>query len=181
MAKKNFSIMSTPSSAVDFQEIKAQINALRTNMVFLKSLTDADVASMNKISDGDKTYITDCLIEAANAQDLLPAYFNTEDIRQANTLNDSLYELEDMLFETYQAVKRNRMAAADRAYGGVSTFYGLIKAAADAHVPKAIAMYRRLQDYHKKKLEAGKIRKRKEEAAKQSIFNERVLQPVLTN
>jgi hypothetical protein len=181
MSKKPNALVATVTGDVNFQELKNSIHALSNSLSFLDTLSDSNVSSMNKISDADKTYITDCLVEAANAQDLLPAYFNAESIRKDNVLNDSLYEMEDMVYEMYQTLKRNRMAAADRAYSGVSTFYGLIKSASDANVPKAIAMYRRLQDYHKKKQEAAKNRRRKEEAAKQTAFAEKALQVVSTN
>jgi hypothetical protein len=181
MPKKSNSAVTMLMGDVDFPEIKTRINALRTELSFLESFSEEAMSAMNKISDSDKTYIADCLIEAASAHDLLPPYFSVEDIRKDDALNDNLYELEDILFELYQDVKRNRMAAADRAYGGVANFYSLIKAAADANVPKAIAIYKRLQEYHKKKVDAGKARRKKEEAVKQAAATEKLLQPISTN
>ena len=181
MAKKSHSNVATLMGDVDFPQIKNHINAMRTGLPLLQSFSDDALSAMNKISDSDKTYIADCLIEAANAHDLLPPYFNVEDIRTDNVLNDNLYELEDMLFELYQDVKRNRMASADRAYSGVSTFYGLIKSAADANVPKAIAIYKRLQEYHKKKVDAAKARRKKESIVKQAAMSEKLLQTASTN
>jgi hypothetical protein len=181
MPKKNLSTVATLMGDVDFPEIKNHVNALRTDLPFLQSFSDEALSAMNKISDSDKTYIADCLIEAASAQDLLPPYFSVEDIRKDDVLNNNLYELEDMLFDLYQDVKRNRMAAADRAYSGVSTFYGLVKSAADANVPKAIAIYKRLQEYHKKKVDAGKTRRKKESIVKQAAMSEKLLQTASTN
>jgi hypothetical protein len=172
MPKKSNSAVTMLMGDVDFPEIKTRINALRTELSFLETFSEEAMSAMNKISDSDKTYIADCLIEAANAHDLLPPYFTVDDIRKDDALNDNLYELEDMLFELYQDVKRNRMAAADRAYSGVANFYSLIKAAADANMPKAIAIYKRLQEYHKKKVESAKATKRKIEAAKAAATKE---------
>jgi hypothetical protein len=181
MSKKNNALMATLANEVNFQELKNHILALRNELPLLESLTDEDVLSMNKISDSDKTYIADCLTEAANAQDLLPAYFSVEDLRKDNALNGNLYEIEDMLLELYQDVRRNRMAAADRAYSSVSTFYGLVKAAADANVPKATALYKRLQEYHKKKQEMAKNRRKKADMVRQAAIAEKMLQSASTN
>lgn len=175
MSKKDSLLAEPVMGQVDFLNLKNRIIALRADMTFLQSLTDEDVIAMNKISDGDKVYIGDCLTEASNAQDLLPAYFSVEDIRKDDALNDELYELEDMLFELYQNVRRNRMAAAARAYSGVSTFYGLVKSAADAKVEKAIAMYKRLQDYHKKRTDSSKARRKKEAAIRQGAIADNLL------
>ena len=67
------------------------------------------------------------------------------------------------------------MAAVDRAYSGVSTFYGLIKSVADAKVEKAIAMYKRLQDYHKKRVEAGKACRKKEATIRRGMLANKAL------
>jgi hypothetical protein len=181
MSKKTIVSDTTLTAEVNFLDLKNHIITLRNALALNPALTDADVTSMNKISDSDKTYIADCLTEAANAQDLVPAYFSVEDIRKEDQLNDSLYEVEDMLLELYQDVKRNRMAAADRAYSGVSNFYGLVKAAADANVPKAIAIHKRMQEYHKRKVEMGKNRRKKEEAVRQTAIATKMLQSASTN
>jgi hypothetical protein len=155
-------------SAEELTDIKNIIKSISIKMPFLVDLAEDDVLAFNKISDGDKVFIADCMTEAQEADGLLPPYFKPLEIAKDDTLNDQLYEIEDMLFEVYQRVRRNRMLAADEAYSGVSTFYNLMKAAANSKISKAIGIYKRLQSYHQKKVETAKATKKKIEAAKES-------------
>jgi hypothetical protein len=170
MAKSNVIPNEEGTTAFNFQDVKNHINILRDKLSPLNPLTDEDVVSMNKLSDGDKVFISDCLVEAPNATEFLPAYFDEASVRVNNTLNDELYVIEDQLFELYQHVRRNRMQAADIAYSGVSTFYGLIKSAANTNLPKAVSMFKRLQDFHKKKVDAAKARAKKIKADKAELL-----------
>ena len=160
--------LSHTMSEEELNEVKMTLKSIGIKMPFLINLTDDDVLGMNKISDGDKVFIADCMSEAKEAEALLPPYFKIGEIQKDNALNDQLYEVEDMLFEMYQHVRRNRMLAADEAYSGVSTFYSLIKTAATSktNIAAAVAMFKRLQGYHLKKVDAAKAKKRKAEAEK---------------
>ena len=151
-----------------FQEAKEAIDLLRAVIPGLEALTEEDVKTMNKISDGDKVYIADCLVEAPAAKDMLPNYYSVENVKNNNLSHDQLYVLEDKLFELYIDVRRNRMARADKAYSGVASFYKFIATAVENKVPQAAAMFKRLQDYHKKKVEASNAKKRKLEIQKKA-------------
>ena len=156
-----------------FKATADKIDEIRTSIPGLDPYSEDDVKAMNKISDGDKVYIGDCLVEAPAAKDMLPSYFSIEDVRQNNLSHDQLYILEDKLFELYTDVRRNRMGRADKAYSGVSSFYKFIAAAVDHKVPFAAAMHKRLQDYHMKKVETANANKKKIEAAKKKADEER--------
>ena len=151
-----------------YQDALGMIDNIRSVIPGLVEITDEEVKTMNKISDGDKVFISDCLVEAPAAKDMLPIYFSVPDVKDNDASNDQLYVIEDKLFELYIDVRRNRMARADKAYSGVSAFYKFIAAAAEHKVPLAAAMYKRLQDYHKKKVEAANAKKRKIEAQKKA-------------
>ena len=174
--------LSHTMSEEELNDVKMAIKSVAAKMPFLVNLNDDDVLSMNKISDGDKVFIADCMSEAKEAEALLPPYFKIVEIQKDNTLNDQLYEIEDTLFEMYQHVRRNRMLAADEAYSGVSTFYTLVKTAATSKtkIASAVAMYKRLQDYHLKKVETAKAKKRKAEAEKAAADAERTSEKEVT-
>jgi hypothetical protein len=166
MSKATVNKIAATDSLTAIQAATTTVNDLTNSLSFLRPLTDDDVKGSNKISDGDKVFITDCLTESPNATDLMPSYYDEQEIRNNNLEHDALYQLEDKLFELYQNVRRNRMYVGGNAYSGVSTFYELIKAAAKTKSVKAIAMFNRLKSYHMKKVETAKANKKKKEAEK---------------
>ncbi len=145
----------------DFVDVKNTIKSLWTKLFFLRDLTDENTVSFNKLSDGDKIFISDCLTEAEEAalKKLLPAYTDIDKIRKSDLSHDQLWVIEDALTELLAHVRRNRMLAADDAYSGVSSMYSSIKQAAKNKIQGAIAMFGRLQSYHMKKVEAAKAAK----------------------
>ena len=151
-----------------YQSALDMIDTIRSIIPGLVEITDEEVKTLNKISDGDKVFISDCLVEAPAAKGMLPIYYSISDVKDNDASHDQLFVLEDKLFELYVDVRRNRMARADKAYFGVSAFYKFIAAAVDHKVPLAAAIYKRLQDYHKKKVEAANAKKRKIEAQKKA-------------
>jgi hypothetical protein len=156
-------------TAEEFAEVKNLIKQLRGKLSFLRELTDDDTLSFNRISDGDKVFIGDCLTEVEDAAEMLPPYTDVGKIRNSNASHDQLWIIEDGLAEITSHVRRNRMLAADDAYSGVSAIYNFIKAAAKAKVKGAIAKFERLQSYHMKRVQAAKdaqAAKKKTEAEK---------------
>jgi hypothetical protein len=156
----------------ELNDVKLIIKSVGTKIAsFTDNVSEDEIATFNKLGDGDKVLITDCLSEGKDAQHLLPPYFKMSDIQTSNMLHDQLYEIEDALFELYQHTRRNRMLAGSEAAGGVSTFYVLIKTAATGKVqiPSAVAMFKRLQGYYLKRLEVSKAKKRKDEADKLAV------------
>jgi 4-aminobutyrate aminotransferase-like enzyme len=158
-------------SAEEFADVKSTIKSLWTKLFFMKDLTDDNTASFNKISDGDKVFIGDCLTEAEEAilKKMVPLYTDVDKIRLSDLSHDQLWVIEDALTELLAHVRRNRMLAADDAYSGVSSMYSSIKQAAKDKVQGAVAMFGRLQSYHMKRVQASKDAK----AAKQKAEEEK--------
>ena len=146
-----------------FADIKSSLKTLRGKMPFLTIYSDEQVLSFNKTSDGDKIFIGDCLTEAPECTPYLTAYVNTSEIADDDKAHDQLWELEDILFELYILVRRNRMAAGDKAYSGVSSIYELLRVASTSKkaAPEAKAIFARLQSYHLKRVETAKANKKK--------------------
>jgi hypothetical protein len=175
MAKeKKFTAALLPD--IDFAGAKSTVKGLRSQLPFLESFSDEQVLAFNKLSDGDKVFISDCLKEAPEAADFLPVYVKVLNIIADDKLHDELWTLEDALFEMYILVRRNRMAAGDRAYSGVSTIYELLRiAASDKNAaPESKTIFARLQSYHMKKLETAKANKKKAEADKAAAVAEAI-------
>ncbi len=153
----------------ELTDVKSTIKSV-TNKVapFTTVVDENEIVGFNKIGDGDKMLIADCLSEGEDAKEFLPQRFKMETIQISDTLHDQLYEIEDDLFELYQHVRRNRMLAGSEASGAVSTFYGIIKAFGTGKdkVAAAVAMFKRLQGYYMKRIETAKTKKRKVEAEK---------------
>ena len=150
-------------------DVKSTIKSVVTKVTpFTVRIDEAEISGFNKIGDGDKGFISDCLSEGKEAAELLPPSFSIESIKVSDTLHDQLYELEDALFDAYQHVRRNRMLAGSEASSAVSTFYALIKAMGTGKnkFTAAINMFNRLQGYYLKRLENSKAKKRKAEAEK---------------
>ncbi|MBL7814634.1 MAG: hypothetical protein JNL70_06480 [Saprospiraceae bacterium] len=157
-------------TAQEHTDIKAAIKSITAQIAPYTTVVDeSQVKNLNKIGDGDKVLIADCLSEGDAAQELLPALFKMETIETSDKLHDQLYEIEDALFELYQHVRRNRMLAGSEASGMVSTFYNIMKTFATGKnkLAAAVAIYKRLQGYYMKRVETAKANKRKAEAQKQ--------------
>jgi hypothetical protein len=148
-------------TAEEFADIKSTIKSLWTKLSFMKDLSDENTVSFNKISDGDKVFISDCLKESEEAvlKEMVPLSVNIDKIRVSDLSHDQLWVIEDTLAELLAQVRRNRMLAADDAYSGVSSMYSYIKQAAKDKVKGAVAMFDRLQSYHMKKVDAAKAAK----------------------
>jgi hypothetical protein len=158
-------------TAEEFADIKSTIKSLWTKLSFMKDLSDENTVSFNKISDGDKVFISDCLKESEEAvlKEMVPLSVNIDKIRVSDLSHDQLWVIEDTLAELLAQVRRNRMLAADDAYSGVSSMYNYIKQAAKDKVKGAVAMFDRLQSYHMKRVDAikaAKAAKKKAEAEK---------------
>jgi hypothetical protein len=166
----------TMMSETNFADIKTTLKGLRSQLPFLMTYSDEEVLAFNKLSDGDKIFISDCLTEASDAAQFLPAYVKILDIANDDKLHDELWTLEDALFELYVLVRRNRMAAGDRAYSAVSTIYELLRIASTdkSAAPEAKTIFARLQSYHMKKIETGKANKKKAEADKAAAVAEAI-------
>ena len=150
-------------------DVKTTIKSLITKVApFTTVIDESEIVGFNKIGDGDKMLIADCLTEGKDAEEFLPQRFKMETIQTSNKLHDQLFEIEDDLFELYQHVRRNRRLAGSEASGAVSTFYGIIKAFGTGKdkVATAVAMFKRLQGYYMKRIETAKTKKRKVEAEK---------------
>lgn len=150
-------------------DVKTTIKSLITKVApFTTVIDESEIVGFNKIGDGDKMLIADCLTEGKDAEEFLPQRFKMETIQTSDKLHDQLFEIEDDLFELYQHVRRNRMLAGSEASGSVSTFYGIIKAFGTGKdkVATAVAMFKRLQGYYMKRIETAKTKKRKVEAEK---------------
>jgi hypothetical protein len=146
-------------SKEEFLGVKNTIKSVRAQLSFTREMTDEDTKVFNKISDGDKVFIGDCLTEAEDAAGMLPPYLSISKIQTSDASHDQLWVLEDALLELYLHVRRNRMLAADDAFSGVSSLYNSIKGAAKEKVSGSIPMYERLKAYHMKKVEAAKAAK----------------------
>jgi hypothetical protein len=166
----------TMVSETNFVDIKSMLKSLRSQLPFLATFSDEEVLAFNKLSDGDKVFITDCLNEAPDAAHFLPAYVNILNIINDDKLHNELWTLEDALFELYILVRRNRMAAGDRAYSAVSSIYELLRIASTdkSAAPEAKTIFARLQSYHMKKLETAKANKKKADADKAAAVAEAV-------
>jgi hypothetical protein len=151
----------------EFAEVKNIIKSLWVKLSFMKNLEDENTVSFNKISDGDKVFISDCLTEAEEAilKKMLPLSVDVDKIRLSDLSHDQLWFIEDALTELLAQVRRNRMLAADDAYSGVSSMYNYIKQAAKDKIQGAVAMFGRLQSYHMKKVDAAKAAKTAREKA----------------
>ena len=77
--------LSHTMSEEEINEVKTTLKSIGIKMPFLINLTDDDVLGMNKISDGDKVFIADCMSEAKEAEALLPPYFKIGEIQKDNT------------------------------------------------------------------------------------------------
>jgi hypothetical protein len=153
----------------EFSELKTIIKSVNTKLVpFTVIVDETEVVSLSKVGDGDKVLIADCISEGKDAEEFLPVSFKMVSIQTSDTLHDQFYELEDALFEIYQHVRRNRMLAGSEASGAVSTFYGIIKALGTGKnkFAAAAAMFKRIQGYYLKRIEAAKVKKRKAETEK---------------
>lgn len=150
-------------------DVKTTIKSVVSKIApFTVDIDEKEVVGFNKIGDGDKGFIADCLSEGKEADHLLPSSFKMESIQISDTLHDQLYEIEDALFDAYIHVRRNRMLAGSEASSAVSTFYALIKALGTGKnkMKTAVNMFNRLQGYYLKRLENSKAKKRKAEAEK---------------
>ena len=146
-----------------FADIKSAVKSLRSKMSFLTVYSDEEVSAFNKTSDGDKIFISDCLTEAPECAPYLTAYINPSEIADDDKAHDQLWELEDIFFELYVLLRRNRMAAGDKSYSGVSSIYELLRVASSSKkaAPEAKAIFARLQSYHLKRVEMAKANKKK--------------------
>ena len=156
----------------ELTDVKTAVKSVTNKLSpFLTNVTEEEVPSLLKVGDGDKVLTSDCLSESREAEHLLPPVFKMTNVQVSDTLHDQLYEIEDGLFELYLTVRRNRMLAGSEALGGVSTFYAYIKTAATGKdkLPDAVAMFKSLQGYYLKRLEASKAQKRKAEAEKLAV------------
>ncbi len=159
-------------SPEEFADVKDTIKSLWTKLSFMRSLEDDNTVSFNKISDGDKVFISDCLTESEEAvlKKMVPLSVNVEKIQLSDLSHNQLWIIEDALTELLAQVRRNRMLAADDAYSGVSSMYSYIKQAAKDKVRGAVAMFDRLQSFHMKRVQAGKDAK----AAKKKAEEEKI-------
>ncbi len=158
-------------------DVKTAIKSVVSKIApFTVNIDEEEVINFNKIGDGDKGFIADCLSEGKEADELLPSSFKMQNIQISDTLHDQLYEIEDALFDAYIHVRRNRMLAGSEASSAVSTFYALIKALGTGKnkMKAAVNMFNRLQGYFLKRLENSKAKKRKEESAKASAEKARL-------
>lgn len=164
-------------SPEELADVKDTIKSLWTKLSFMKSLEDDNTVSFNKISDGDKVFISDCLTESEEAvlKKMVPLSVNVEKIQLSDLSHDQLWVIEDALTELLAQVRRNRMLAADDAYSGVSSMYNYIKQAAKDKVRGAVAMFDRLQSFHMKRVQAGKdakaVKKKAEEEKVKAVAN----------
>jgi hypothetical protein len=148
--------------AAKFADAKASLQKLTEHLAFMVKLSQEEVDALNKISDADKTFIRNCLTEMPNATEFLPAYFKTEEVQKDLVCGDQLLELENVLFELYTNVRKNRMLANAEAYAGASVFYRLTHAAGLAGSASAKSMHQRMQSYHINKRAGGRSSKKVE-------------------
>ena len=159
-------------SEEELSDVKNSIKAALTKVTpFTTNVGEEEIPSLIKVGDGDKVLIADCLVESKEADEFLPPYFKMATVKTSDTLHDQLFELEDVLFDAYLLVRRNRMLAGSEALAGVSTFYAYIKTAAISKnkVATAVAMFKRLQEYYQKRADVAKAKKRQREADKAAL------------
>lgn len=148
--------ISSAMSAEAFAATKTELQKVVQNLSFLVKLTQEEIDAMYNMSDADKTFVRNSIVEMNGAADLLPAYLKSEEISKDLTCGDQLLELENTLNELLTNVRRNRMLAYYEAYTGASVFYHLTGAAARSGSASARAMYDRMKSYHVNKKKGGR-------------------------
>lgn len=143
-------------SAEEFAAAKAELQKLSEHLNFLVKVTQTEADAFYNISDADKTFIRNCLMEMNSASDIIPPYLKPDEMVKDLACGEQLMELEITLAELLDNVRLNRRLANYEAYNGTSVFYRLVGAAARSGSASAKAMYERLQSYHVNKKKGGR-------------------------
>ncbi len=138
-------------SAEEFAATKAELQKVNKQLDFLVKLSPNETEAFYGVSDGDKTFIRNCVTEMNSAGDLIPPYVKAEEIVKDLACGDQLLELENALSDLLENVKQNRRLANYEAYDGAAVFYHLMGTAARSGSGQAKAIYDRLQEHHKAK------------------------------
>ena len=148
-------------SVEEFASTKALIQKVSEALSFLVKLGKEDVDLMYNMSDADKTFVRNCLVEMNNATDIIPGYLKAEEISTDLTCGEQLLEIENTMSEMVANIRRNRMLANYEAFSGASVFYRIVGAASRSGSAPAKAMYERLKSYHVNRNKGGRSSKSK--------------------
>ena len=117
-------------SAEEFAAVKTELQKMSKQLDFLVKLSPNETEAFYGVSDGDKTFIRNCVMEMNSAGDLIPPYVKAEEIVKDLACGDQLLELENVLSDLLENVKQNRRLANYEAYNGAAVFYHLMGTAA---------------------------------------------------
>ena len=135
-------------NAEEFSAAKSHLQKLYESLHFMVKLTPKETDLFYRISDADKNFMRNCLMEMNSAGDLLPPFVKPEEVVKDLTCGDQLLELENSVTELLEHIRRNRRLVNHEAYTTTSMFYHTIGSAARAGMAQARAMYERMQSYH---------------------------------
>ena len=111
------------------------------------------------LSDADKQFIRNVIMESNNLDTVLPSYLGTADVLDMLTLGDQFFELESQFQRVLSVLQENRRNAYAQAFNSAAVCYRLMEAAGRQGVDGAGEAFASLKTYNTNKRGGGRASK----------------------
>jgi hypothetical protein len=138
--------IATVLNAPQLERINMLLNDLgRELSLFAVGLTTEERMVLPKMNDGNQPFVDDALAGARQTADLFPAYVKVDDLETDLHLFHQLDGLQQRLVRMVELVSDTQMLAGSEAYVTALSIYRLAEAAAQAGLPGADTLFRKLR------------------------------------
>ena len=133
--------LSATLTAAQISAVKTAINTIKSNLPMLIGLTTEERQSIPKIDVNNKVFVEDTINAMESNPTLLPAYFNTAELKKDLELFQQLEPLLQEISKLHELIDDTKMLAGSEAYVTALAASRNFAAAATAGIPGADSVY----------------------------------------
>lgn len=133
--------LSITLTAAQINAVRTAIATIRTNLPMLIGLTTDERKTIPKIDVNNKVFVEDTVNAMENNPSLLPAYFNTAELKKDLELFQQLEPLLQEINKLQELIDDTKLLAGSEAYVTALAAYRNFAAAATAGIPGADSVY----------------------------------------